>query len=313
MVCCGGLANLGATCYINACIVSLAFCGIFREMVLNGDYKLNDELMGELQDVYKKIWVEKHGVIPRGLIKTLKSKISEIDIHMQNDIGEFFVLFIDKLNNSICSHAAPPFGGKSYSRTRFGVMSKKMDDEWARMHKNAYSEIIPLFYGQTINQIKCHKCSKLIQSMDVISTLMVPVPEKKCTLEECLSLYLDDERVETTCEKCNVKGNNTRSWMIWRYPKILVICLKRFTYDLRKNNVYVEVPEDLEMGNHKYTLRSVANHMGSYMGGHYMAYCKHGDDNKWYEYDDDVVRELGTNMPLMQHAYMLFYEKAANS
>lgn len=303
---------MGATCYINACIVSLAFCGVFREMVLKGDYELKDALMGELQDIYRKIWVEKHGVIPRGFLKMLNDKITEIDIHTQNDIGEFFVLFIDKLNNSICLDKGHPVLTGRYTQTRISMMKKKMDTEWARIHKNSYSDIIPLFYGQTIDQIKCHKCNKLHQSMDVMSTLMVPVPAKNCTLEECLAAYLEDEKIETTCEKCNVKGNNTRSWMIWRYPKILVICLKRFTYDLRKNNVYVDIPEDLEIGgNHKYKLRSVANHMGSYMGGHYMAYCKH--NFKWYEYDDDAVKELGNNMPLMQNAYMLFYEIAENS
>jgi ubiquitin C-terminal hydrolase len=197
----------------------------------------------------------------------------------------------------------------TYRRSPRDLMRKKMNDEWMRINHKEYSEIIPIFYGQTISQIKCCYCDKLHHNMDVLSVLMVPLVGK--SLGDCLQQTLEDEVLETKCDACGRVGRNTRSWMIWRYPRVLVICLKRFTDDLQKNNSSMMIEEVLELDNKTFTLMAVANHVGCYGGGHYFSFCKMGDS--WYEIDDDSVKNLGSKMPSMQYCYMLFYESSTNS
>ena len=47
--------------------------------------------------------------------------------------------------------------------------------------------------------------------------------------------------------------------------------------------------------------------------GHYYAYIKNTADGKWYEYNDSIVKLVGTNLNSVKkytsNAYILFYQK----
>ena len=55
----------------------------------------------------------------------------------------------------------------------------------------------------------------------------------------------------------------------------------------------------------------IINHKGSLSSGHYYSYVKFSEDyyNKWYEFKDDRVIELGTNLNYNPYVYSLFYKK----
>ena len=60
-----------------------------------------------------------------------------------------------------------------------------------------------------------------------------------------------------------------------------------------------------------YDLYAISEHIGDCNFGHYVAYCKNGINNKWYEYnDDDIVhipREDLEKEVITKNAYILFY------
>ena len=43
--------------------------------------------------------------------------------------------------------------------------------------------------------------------------------------------------------------------------------------------------------------------------GHYYAYCKNSLNNKWYNYNDNNVREINEEDLITDSAYCLFYQK----
>jgi len=58
-----------------------------------------------------------------------------------------------------------------------------------------------------------------------------------------------------------------------------------------------------------YDLYGVVNHYGSYMGGHYTAYCKNVNE-KWYEYNDSSVHQIqDPSSVITDAAYVLFYKR----
>lgn len=57
-----------------------------------------------------------------------------------------------------------------------------------------------------------------------------------------------------------------------------------------------------------YELKSIAVHLGTIYGGHYVAYCKK-EDGQWYCMDDERVGKVSTEEVFRQDAYILFYQK----
>merc|ERR1712038_583086 len=109
---------------------------------------------------------------------------------------------------------------------------------------------------------------------------------------------------------------------LWMLPSILVISLKRFSYNRYwrdKLDTHVDFPTSgLDMGpyiinkNHGkaiYDLIAVSNHYGGMGGGHYTAYGKNKDDSRWYHFDDSSVTPIAENAVVTKAAYVLFYQR----
>ena len=51
--------------------------------------------------------------------------------------------------------------------------------------------------------------------------------------------------------------------------------------------------------------------MGTFEGGHYVAFVRHHD--RWYRANDSVVKEVDEAVVLRAQAFMLFYECAGGA
>jgi len=115
----------------------------------------------------------------------------------------------------------------------------------------------------------------------------------------------------------------TKKFDLWRLPDILILHLKRFSYNhlwRDKISTFVDFPVEgldikhwvfnKEEKNTVYDLFAVSNHFGGLGGGHYTAYAKNILDNKWYNLDDSSVSPLGNpNAVRTPAAYVLFYKR----
>jgi len=52
------------------------------------------------------------------------------------------------------------------------------------------------------------------------------------------------------------------------------------------------IEDFLKSGDLVFELFSILIHSGSAMGGHYYAYIKSFEDNKWYNFNDSTVSEI---------------------
>lgn len=107
------------------------------------------------------------------------------------------------------------------------------------------------------------------------------------------------------CPSCKIHQQATKKFDLWSLPNVLVIHLKRFSYNRYwrdKLDTLVEFPTNgLNMAkflinkNHEpaiYDLVAISNHYGGMGGGHYTAYGKNKDDGQWYYFDDSSVSSV---------------------
>lgn len=327
-----GLSNIANSCYINTSIQCLGFCPSFLEFILF-DESINKlergHLIKELQEIYQALWIKDVGLIPSRFIKYVAQHLDFIRLGDQNDIHEFLTIFIDKLNEPIKQDLSNHKSAKipRFDNPMLSKLYKKCDDAWKQNACREYSRLIELFYGQNVVQIVCGSCGKIHHNYEIFSQMCVPISKDTTTLQQCIDLYMKEEHlndklddvhnIEWKCDVCGKKEKSLKTVKIWRFPKILIVCLKRFTHDGRKNNQMINVPETLDMGTHsiysmdgcypKYKLLSVACHIGSSHGGHYYALCKHPCNGHWYKVDDMKVSKYSEDFTNTNNFYMGFY------
>uniref|UniRef100_A0A4W5L5N0 Ubiquitin carboxyl-terminal hydrolase n=1 Tax=Hucho hucho TaxID=62062 RepID=A0A4W5L5N0_9TELE len=137
---------------------------------------------------------------------------------------------------------------------------------------------------------------------------MLQAQKKKATvaLRECMELFTTMETLGEHdpwyCPTCKKHQQATKKFDLWSLPRILVVHLKRFSYNRcwrDKLDTVVDFPvRDLNMsefvcdpkaGPYVYDLIAVSNHYGGMGGGHYTAYGKNNADGKWHYFDDSSV------------------------
>ena len=202
------------------------------------------------------------------------------------------------------------------------------------------SIITDCFYGILETRSKCAGCQCTKFNFQIYSFLEFPLEQVNIymfqmgrrfnmmnqgqknpdiDLYECFDYYQKIDVMNGQNQMyCNICGGNRDNYYgttIYSLPNYLIINLNR-----GKGAVYeckVNYPEKLNLlnfvtfqhGNTYFELYSVISHIGpSSMSGHFVAYCKHDLDKKWYKYNDSIVTpckkgEYNEGMP-----YILFYK-----
>ena len=141
---------------------------------------------------------------------------------------------------------------------------------------------------------------------------------RKLTVYDCLKELLKDEILsgenQIYCNKCRKMCNSINRTTLYKTPNILVLILNR-----GKGNSFdceIEFSKNLDLSRYniinkdspkQYELFGVISHIGeSSDEGHFIAYCKHFDDN-WYMFNDSIAKTVGENELTNGVPYILFY------
>ncbi|KAG8090764.1 hypothetical protein GUJ93_ZPchr0011g27883 [Zizania palustris] len=147
------------------------------------------------------------------------------------------------------------------------------------------------------------------------------------SLYACLDAFLREEPLVPEdmwyCPRCKEQRQASKKLDLWRLPEVLVIHLKRFSFSRstkQKLETFVNFPiHDFDLTNYIankksserqiYELYAVSNHYGSMASGHYTAYIKLLDENRWYNFDDSHVSAINEEDVKSGAAYVLFYRR----
>jgi ubiquitin C-terminal hydrolase len=274
--------------------------------------------------------VRQHGIVPHGFLNGLRNALGDlINIYEQNDITEFLMLYLDKLNADVSVELLVDNDDFEDIKKRFASIPNQlfrnlaydMEVAWIKTIKREFSPLCDMFYGQIVSQIVCGNCNHIHHNYEIYCNLSLPLTGHKSTIDNTFKEYFSDEIINKTekewkCDACKEYKPSKKSLRLWRNPKILIVSLKRFDSNLVKNQVDVEAPLALHLGPYcistkreQYKLVAVGNHMGSIGSGHYNCLCRH-QNGKWFLIDDTNVQEASKSHVdyVLRKGYMYFYE-----
>jgi uncharacterized UBP type Zn finger protein len=157
-----------------------------------------------------------------------------------------------------------------------------------------------------------------------MSVIPLDMSSSSQTVSDGLAAFFSTEKVpEWRCDSCNRRTGGEKTYRIWRFPTTLLVMLKRFSNDGKKNNAEVCVNEDVDLeeyvvGPHsncgcEYVLTAFICHFGrSAQSGHYVAFCRSSSSSSsWVCYDDDRVSIFGRDAVsrFSSNVYVMMYEK----
>ncbi|XP_046744207.1 ubiquitin carboxyl-terminal hydrolase 4-like isoform X3 [Diprion similis] len=336
-----GLRNIGNTCFMNSVIQCLSNTRPLLEYLINEQYLADintstSSMKGALIKAFSQVIQELWEVGGEHVVNTtsLKSQIQRFAPrfmgYSQQDAQEFLRYLLEGLHEDVNRVTVKPQPIHTDIPEHY-TDSQKAAESWKRYLRNEDSTIVDVFVGQLRSSLHCTSCGHVSVTLDPFWDLSLPIPTRSGTvkLNQCLEHFTKEEVLDgdekPTCSKCQMRRKCTKSFSIQKFPKILVIHLKRFSPMERfrgKLNVLVDFPLtglDLSafsaprVAGCTYNLYGVANHSGTTYSGHYTAYCKHPYSGEWHEYNDSRVSSIAARSVVSSEGYVLFYEQQPHS
>ncbi len=326
-----GLANIGNTCYLNSCMQLLSHTYELSDFLDNNKRQLNNDINSKIyiewNNLRKMMWSENCTIAPYGFVKAIQEVANNKEYSIftgfdQNDVSEFLLFIIDCLHESLKREVDMKINGTI--KNNKDILATKCYDMMKNMYKKEYSEIINIFYGISVTQIKDYISDEVLSaSPEPFSILSLSIPTKKeCTIFNCLDYYTQNELLteenQWFNESTNEKQDANKNLTFWSLPNILIIELKRYTNGNTKLNNLVTTPLiDIDFSKYVsgynsenciYDLFGTGNHSGNTYGGHYTANIKNANGN-WYKFNDTFVNPISENSVINGHTYCLFYRK----
>lgn len=310
-----GLPNIGYTCYLNTSLQCLFHNEHFVQFLntLEPDLMSLNELHHTFTDQESSKKNKHRSYIH--FLKLLHKHIPMIDINEENDIHEFIVLFID-VYFEYFKRVVPV--RKPTTKTTSAIIKYNSDAHWY----NKYSGICDVLFSQHLIKIQCKDCGHKLHNYETTSIISIDISNSIHSVKDGVEdhftpLAIDDWK----CDKCNMRNNSQKTSYIIRTPKILAICLKRFSFEnnkVVKNEQDIKIDKLLDMSKYfyfdtetesTYSLKSVALHHGNPYNGHYTTMLFDNDDEKTFIDDMDIVKMNDKDFNINNDAYLLLYER----
>ena len=337
-----GLANIGATCYMNATLQCLAHIQRLTHYLLNSETKKkisSDKIKYKLTSAYltvlENLWQNKNiKYYSPNQFKDVISEMNSLFAGIQaNDSKDLILFLLETMHNEL--------NLENKNINNINNQENYVDDIQAQYNyemalknfsnyfKEKYNSIISsLFYGMFNSITCCQNCNVVLNNVQCYNILIFPlqkVKEYKMKMDNIVDLYecFDyNQRPDLIsgksfyCNNCRTMVDNVNITKLLYCPKILVINFNRgkgLEFDVKIN-----FPEYIDIINYVYykdnsptfyELVGIVTHFGpSSMGGHFIAFCKSFGNQQWYKYNDAIVdpssfeEAKNTGVP-----YILFY------
>lgn len=201
---------------------------------------------------------------PGAFIDTLYAITDRFKDGVQEDAQEFMTFLLDTIHEdlnrakkaaqpvlidvSFAPKSPPHFPGlgeagkhtlpkKATATTNLELQAKRA---WEVHLTESKSIIVDIFQGQLKSSLHCSGCSRTTHSFDPVMYFSLPFPstedktsDRTYKLEELFTEYTKVETLDQNllCEGCKQTCTFTKQISIWKYPNILLVHLKRFTYE----------------------------------------------------------------------------------
>ena len=329
-----GLVNLGNSCYLNSCMQVLSHTYELSDYLESKKYegRLNNKpdalVLVEWDKLRTLMWSQNCTIAPHGFMKAVQKVATIKDMQLfagyaQNDMQEFMTFMLDAFHCAVARGVEMTIIGDVKNDN--DSIAKVCYEMMKRMYSEDYSEIVNMFCGIYVSEIKrASTGERLSLTPEPFFVLSVPLPNNKSsiTVHDCIATHCTVERLTgdngRLDENTKQKEDVDKGIIFWSLPNVLIVHLKRWNQAGRKDQRLVTSPLDdvdfrefvcgYKKESYIYELYGVCNHMGGASGGHYKANIRIADGT-WRSFNDTNISQITPDSIIDPHAYCLFYRK----
>ena len=324
-----GLANVGATCYMNATLQCFINVNLLTKYLLNTTIynKIKDNIeICQLTNAYCRLLfqvccnenIQKY-YEPTEFKDFISWKNPLFKGVNANDSKDLINFMLEEMNHELSNLTKADINIKKnfnqIDQTRSDLVLKNFKEDFIKNNKSIISKT---FFFIIEVKSQCKYCSIIKYNYQALYLLEFPLEtvykfclskninpinkngEKYLTLIQCFEHYkhpsLFTGENSFYCNACKGQRDSFYYNNIYSLPPTLIIILNRGKG--KAFDCYIDFPETLSLQQYvispnsstNYHLRGVISHLGkSGMSGHFIAFCKNRINNSWYRYNDSMV------------------------
>ncbi|KAI6779465.1 uncharacterized protein J7T54_001881 [Emericellopsis cladophorae] len=332
-----GIYNAGATCYQNVVLQSFLHNPLLRNFYLSDGHQSSECgvsycLSCAIDDMFQDFYALENtngytaANILSGFWISENKAFENLVTTREQDAHEFFQFLAEELHERNGDGKKPESGSEHtcncvMHQTFYGKMQTDTTCQNCSGTTHAVQSFLDLSLGL---ESLVQKRKKAVKEK---GSNLPPLTLIDCLDEE----YIKSDKCDYRCHNCDSIQQARRLTSIKRLPNVLSIQFKRFEYKQGRHDRAaskiddpVNFPLQLNMlpYTHRvrakegregrelersctYDLLSVVVHVGEIETGHYVSYCRVGD--QWFRFNDHNVRLATVSEVLGAKAYLLFY------
>ena len=274
-----GISNIGNSCYLNSALQMMFNSEDFREILKNKVF-INTIFEKIIENYDNYDMSTSRDIFNPSDIKNIVAKKYQMFANTDQQDSYEFIIFLFDIIDKLLGNSM-----KNDLYDRFGLI--------------------------TVSNIKCkmNHCGKESETSSIELFLQLPITDE-LDLSDSYRTYKSVSRLENDnayfCDNCNKKVVARKNTITTKWPKNLIIVLKRFDYNMRKDGRNINIPLEWR---HGYKLKGAIIHMGSFGGGHYIYFGK--ENNDWFIANDSHISKINDIEGFMNNqgkqSYILYY------